>query len=96
MGISSSCVAKEYKIILICGLSLALFWSLYLIRLFFDVYVLGVSGFAVKGIISLSLGSSLPIAICSYILLHSKVLTQRLLDKQVWSIFSGTSIIFFL
>ena len=51
------------------GFSVVLFWFLYLIRLFYDVYISGVAlALPLWELLAWSVGSSLPIAICSYVL----------------------------
>ena len=63
-------------------LSVVLFWFLYLIRLFFDVYVSGVSlALPLWELLAWSLGSSLPIAICSYILASQQSLDSALIRQ---------------
>ena len=78
--------------------SVILFWFFYLIRLFFDVYVSGV-GLALPlwELLAWSLGSSLPIAICSYILASQQSLDSVLIRQVKYGvILLGTSIICFL
>ena len=79
-------------------LSVVLFWFLYLIRLFFDVYVSGVSlALPLWELLAWSLGSSLPIAICSYILASQQSLDSVLIRQVKYGvILLGTSIICFL
>ena len=79
-------------------LSVVLFWFLYLIRLFFDVNVSGVSlALPLWELLAWSLGSSLPIAICSYILASQQSLDSVLIRQVKYGvILLGTSIICFL
>ena len=74
------------------------FWFLYLIRLFFDVYVSRVAlALPVWELLAWSLGSSLPIAICSYILASQQMLGLVLIRQIKYGIFLlGISIICFL
>ena len=69
--------------------SVLLFWSLYLIRLFFDVYVSRVSlALPAWELVAWSLGSSLPIAICSYILASQQRLDLALIRQIKYGVFS--------
>ena len=79
-------------------LSLVLFWFLYLIRLFFDVYVSGVSlALPLWELLAWSLGSSLPIAICSYILASQQSLDSALIRQIKYGVLLlGISTICFL
>jgi len=79
-------------------LSVVLFWFLYLIRLFFDVYVSGVSlALPLWELLAWSLGSSLPIAICSYILASQQSLDSALLRQIKYGVLLlGISTICFL
>ena len=79
-------------------LSVVLFWFLYLIRLFFDVYVSGVSlALPLWELLAWSLGSSLPIAICSYILASQQSLDSALIRQIKYGVFLlGISTICFL
>lgn len=79
-------------------LSLILFWFLYLIRLFFDVYVSGVSlALPLWELLAWSLGSSLPIAICSYILALQQSLDSALIRQIKYGVLLlGISTICFL
>ena len=79
-------------------LSVVLFWFLYLIRLFFDVYVLGVSlALPLWELLAWSLGSSLPIAICSYILASQQSLDSALIRQIKYGVLLlGISTICFL
>ena len=62
--------------------SVVLFWFLYLIRLFFDVYVSGVAlALPLWELLAWSVGSSLPIAICSYVLASRQSLDSVLLRQ---------------
>ena len=78
--------------------SVVLFWFLYLIRLFFDVYVSGVVlALPLWELLAWSLGSSLPIAICSYILASQQSLDSALIRQVKYGVFFlGISIICFL
>ena len=78
--------------------SVLLFWSLYLIRLFFDVYVSRVAlSLPAWELVAWSLGSSLPIAICSYILASQQRLDLALIRQIKYGVFFlGISIICFL
>ena len=78
--------------------SVVLFWFFYLIRLFFDVYVSGVAlALPLWELLAWSLGSSLPIAICSYILASQQSLDSVLIRQVKYGvILLGTSIICFL
>ena len=78
--------------------SALLFWFLYLIRLFFDVYVSRVAlALPVWELLAWSLGSSLPIAICSYILASQQMLGLVLIRQIKYGTFLlGISIICFL
>ena len=79
-------------------LSVVLFWFLYLIRLFFDVYVSGVSlALPLWELLAWSLGSSLPIAICSYILASQQSLDSALIRQIKYGVLLlGISTICFL
>ena len=79
-------------------LSVVLFWFLYLIRLFFDVYVSGVSlALPLWELLAWSLGSSLPIAICSYILASHQSLDSALIRQIKYGVLLlGISTICFL
>ena len=79
-------------------LSVVLFWLLYLIRLFFDVYVSGVSlALPLWELLAWSLGSSLPIAICSYILASQQSLDSALIRQIKYGVLLlGISTICFL
>ncbi len=79
-------------------LSVVLFWFLYLIRLFFDVYVSGVSlALPLWELLAWSLGSSLPIAICSYILASQQSLDSVLIRQIKYGVLLlGISTICFL
>ena len=79
-------------------LSVVLFWFLYLIRLFFDVYVSGVSlALPLWELLAWSLGSSLPIAICSYILALQQSLDSALIRQIKYGVLLlGISTICFL
>ena len=79
-------------------LSVVLFWFLYLIRLFFDVYVSGVSlALPLWELLAWSLGSSLPIAICSYILASQQSLDSALMRQIKYGVLLlGISTICFL
>ena len=78
--------------------SVVLFWLLYLIRLLFDVYVLGVVlALPLWELLAWSLGSSLPIAICSYILSSRQSLDSAFTRQVKFGVFMlGISIICFL
>ena len=78
--------------------SVILFWLLYLIRLFFDVYVSGVVlALPLWELLAWSVGSSLPIAICSYILASQQSLDSALIRQVKYGVFFlGISIICFL
>ena len=78
--------------------SVLLFWFLYLTRLFFDVYVSGVAlALPLWELLAWSLGSSLPIAICSYILASQQSLDSVLIRQVKYGVFMlGISIICFL
>ena len=78
--------------------SVVLFWFLYLIRLFFDVYVSGVVlALPLWELLAWSVGSSLPIAICSYILASQHSLDLALIRQVKYGVFFlGISIICFL
>ncbi len=78
--------------------SVVLFWFLYLIRLFFDVYVSGVVlALPLWELLAWSVGSSLPIAICSYILASQQSLDSALIRQVKYGVFFlGISIICFL
>ena len=78
--------------------SLVLFWFLYLVRLFFDVYVSGVAlALPLWELLAWSLGSSLPIAICSYILASQHSLDLVLIRQAKYGVFLlGISIMCFL
>ena len=80
------------------SLSVILFWFLYLIRLFFDVYVSGVSlALPLWELLAWSLGSSLPIAICSYILASQQSLDSALIRQIKYGVLLlGISTICFL
>ena len=79
-------------------LSVVLFWFLYLIRLFFDVNVSGVSlALPLWELLAWSLGSSLPIAICSYILASQQSLDSALIRQIKYGVLLlGISTICFL
>ena len=79
-------------------LSVVLFWFLYLTRLFFDVYVSGVSlALPLWELLAWSLGSSLPIAICSYILASQQSLDSALIRQIKYGVLLlGISTICFL
>ena len=79
-------------------LSVVLFWFLYLIRLCFDVYVSGVSlALPLWELLAWSLGSSLPIAICSYILASQQSLDSALIRQIKYGVLLlGISTICFL
>ena len=79
-------------------LSVVLFWFLYLIRLFFDVSVSGVSlALPLWELLAWSLGSSLPIAICSYILASQQSLDSALIRQIKYGVLLlGISTICFL
>ena len=79
-------------------LSVVLFWFLYLIRLFFDVNVSGVSlALPLWELLAWSLGSSLPIAICSYILALQQSLDSALIRQIKYGVLLlGISTICFL
>ena len=79
-------------------LSVVLFWFLYLIRLFFDVFVSGVSlALPLWELLAWSLGSSLPIAICSYILASQQSLDSALIRQIKYGVLLlGISTICFL
>ena len=79
-------------------LSVVLFWFLYLIRLFFDVYVSGVAlALPLWELLAWSLGSSLPIAICSYILASQQSLDSALIRQIKYGVLLlGISTICFL
>ena len=79
-------------------LSVVLFWFLYLMRLFFDVYVSGVSlALPLWELLAWSLGSSLPIAICSYILASQQSLDSALIRQIKYGVLLlGISTICFL
>lgn len=78
--------------------SVVLFWILYLIRLLFDVYISGVAlALPLWELLAWSLGSSLPIAICSYILALQQSLDSALIRQVKYGVFLlGISIICFL
>ncbi|WP_186496778.1 O-antigen ligase [Synechococcus sp. TAK9802] len=78
--------------------SVVLFWFFYLIRLFFDVYVSGVAlALPLWELLAWSLGSSLPIAICSYILASQQSLDSVLIRQVKYGvILLGASIICFV
>ena len=78
--------------------SVVLFWFFCLIRLFFDVYVSGVAlVLPLWELLAWSLGSSLPIAICSCILASQQGLDSVLIRQVKYGvILLGTSIICFL
>ena len=79
-------------------LSVVLFWFVYLIRLCFDVYVSGVSlALPLWELLAWSLGSSLPIAICSYILASQQSLDSALIRQIKYGVLLlGISTICFL
>lgn len=74
------------------------FWFIYLARLFFDVYVTGVAlALPLWELLAWSIGSSLPIAICSYILASQQSLDFVLMRQIKYGVFMlGISIICFL
>ena len=78
--------------------SVVLFWFFYLIRLFFDVYVSGVAlALPLWELLAWSLGSSLPIAICSYILASQQSLDSALIRQIKYGVLLlGISTICFL
>ena len=78
--------------------SVVLFWLLYLIRLFFDFYVSGVAlALPLWELLAWGLGSSLPIALCSYILASQQNIDSALIRQVKYGVFLlGISIICFL
>ncbi|MCB4429077.1 O-antigen ligase family protein [Synechococcus sp. MU1643] len=78
--------------------SVLLFWCLYLLRLFYDVYVSEVAlALPVWELLAWSLGSSLPIAICCYIMALQQKLDFALIRQVKYGVFLiGISIICFL
>ena len=65
--------------------SVLVFWCIYLLRLLFDVYISGVAlALPTWELFAWSLGSSLPIAICSYLLA-----AQNSFEKVVYLICSS-------
>ena len=79
-------------------LSLLMFWLLYIFRLFYDVYAMGVTlALPVWELLAWSLGSSLPIAMCSYLLASQNSLDFVFIKQVNYGIFFlGFSIICFL
>lgn len=79
-------------------LSTFMFWLLYVFRLFYDVYVMEVTlALPVWELLAWSLGSSLPIAICSYLLASQNSLDFVFIKQVNYGIFFlGFSIICFL
>lgn len=79
-------------------LSLIIFWLLYILRLFYDVYIMGVAlALPVWELLAWSLGSSLPIALCSYLLASQNSLDFVFIKQINYGIFLlGFSIICFL
>ena len=82
----------------IWSLSVLLFWILYILRLFFDVYVARVQlALPAWELLAWSLGSSLPIAICSCILASQQRLDQVLIRQVKYGVcLLGISVICFL
>ena len=78
--------------------SVLLFWFLYLIRLFYDVYVSGIAlALPVWELLAWSLGSSLPIAICCYIIALQQRLDLALIRQVKYGVFLlSISVICFL
>ena len=79
-------------------ISVFLFWLIYIARLLFDVYVSGVTlVLPVWELMAWSLGSSLPIAICTYLYATQNSVYIILSDAVKYGIFMlGFSIILFL
>ena len=80
------------------SLSLIIFWLLYILRLFYDVYIMGATlALPVWELLAWSLGSSLPIALCSYLLASQNSLDFVFIKQVNYGIFFlGFSIICFL
>ena len=78
--------------------SVLIFWCVYLLRLLFDVYISGVAlALPAWELFSWSLGSSLPIAICSYLLAAQNSLDFIFVKQVKYGVFLlGMSIIYFL
>ena len=78
--------------------SVLIFWCVYLLRLLFDVYISGVAlALPAWELFAWSLGSSLPIAICSYLLAAQNSLDFIFVKQVKYGVFLlGMSIIYFL
>ncbi len=78
--------------------SVLIFWCIYLLRLLFDVYISGVTlALPTWELFAWSLGSSLPIAICSYLLVAQNSLDFIFIKQVKYGVFLlGISIIYFL
>ena len=77
---------------------LAFFWIIYSFRLFFDLYVSGVAlALPAWELFAWSLGSSLPIAICSFLFAAQNCLSSILFRQTYYGVFLlGLSIVCFL
>jgi O-antigen ligase len=78
--------------------SVLIFWCVYLLRLLFDVYISGVVlALPAWELFAWSLGSSLPIAICSYLIAAQNSLDFIFVKQVKYGVFLlGMSIIYFL
>ena len=78
--------------------SVLIFWCVYLLRLLFDVYISGVAlALPAWELFAWSLGSSLPIAICSYLIAAQNSLDFIFVKQVKYGVFLlGMSIIYFL
>ena len=78
--------------------SVLIFWCVYLLRLLFDVYISGaVLALPAWELFAWSLGSSLPIAICSYLIAAQNSLDFIFVKQVKYGVFLlGMSIIYFL